>query len=106
VKGAFIVGAEGGRGVLLVHNADGTWSDPAFYFMGSASFGLQIGGKASSVVLIVNTQGGLDKIMSNSVKLGADLSVAAGPVGTGAQAAPTTNVGADLYQYALRSCAF
>jgi hypothetical protein len=48
------------------------------------------------VLLVVNTPGGLDKIMSNSVKLGADVSLAIGPVGAGAQAATTTNVGADI----------
>lgn len=106
LKGAFIFGAEGGRGVLLVHNADGSWSSPAFYALGSASIGLQIGAKATSALLIINTQGGLNKIMNNSVKLGADLSLAAGPFGIGGQAATTTNAGADIYQYAESEGAF
>lgn len=83
-KGAFIVGGSGGVGVLLTRNAKGQWSEPAFYKMGSVSIGLQIGGSASEVLLFVQTQKGVDSFLSNSFKLGADASVAAGPVGQGA----------------------
>lgn len=98
-KAGFFVGAEGGSGVLLVKGPDGSWSDPAFYVVGSGSFGLQIGAKASQVMLMIMTDGGLDKVMHASVKLGGDVSVAVGPVGAGAQGATTLNAGADLIAF-------
>ena len=59
-KGGFIVGGEGGTGVLLVRGPGNNWSDPAFYAIGSASFGLQAGLEQSEVVMLVMTQKGLD----------------------------------------------
>ncbi len=86
-KGGFIFGAEGGTGVLLARDdKTGKWSYPAFYTMGSISFGLQIGGKVSEIILLVMTDRGKDALLSPSFKLGADISVAAGPVGAGAEA--------------------
>ena len=86
-KGGFIFGAEGGTGVLLARDEKtGKWSYPAFYTMGSISFGLQIGGKVSEIILLVMTDRGKDALLSPSFKLGADISVAAGPVGAGAEA--------------------
>ncbi len=90
MKGAFIFGADGGTGVLLGrNNRTGQWSYPAFYSMGSISFGLQAGAEVSEVVLLVMTDNGMDALMSTSFKLGADVSVAAGPVGAGAKAQTT-----------------
>ncbi|RTZ90047.1 MAG: hypothetical protein DSY91_06885 [Deltaproteobacteria bacterium] len=86
MKGAFIVGGEGGNGVALARDAKtGEWSYPAFFSMGSISFGLQIGGKISELLLMVMTRKGLDALLSASVKLGGDVGVAAGPVGVGAK---------------------
>ena len=100
IKGAFIVGASGGSGVFMVRDATaGRWSEPAFYTIGSASFGLQIGGEASEVVLLAMTDRGVNALLSNSVKLGADVGVAAGPVGVGASAA-TANLSADILSFA------
>jgi lipid-binding SYLF domain-containing protein len=99
LKGAFIVGASGGSGVFMVRDASGTWSGPAFYTIGSASFGLQAGGKASQVILLAMTDRGVTALLSNSVKLGADVGVAAGPVGIGASAA-TANLSADILAFA------
>jgi len=100
LKGAFIVGASGGSGVFMVRDATtGKWSQPAFYTIGSASFGLQIGGQASEVVLLAMTDRGVAALLSNSVKLGADVGVAAGPVGMGASAA-TANLSADIISFA------
>jgi lipid-binding SYLF domain-containing protein len=88
VKGGFIIGGSGGHGALLWRDrATGQWSYPAFYFMGAVSFGLQIGGEAAEVVLMAMTEKGRDAFLSTEFKLGADVSVAAGPVGAGAQAA-------------------
>ncbi len=98
-KAGFILGGEGGSGVLLVKGADGTWSSPAFFGMGSGSLGLQIGAQQSEVMFIIMTEGGLRKILNNSMKLGADASVAVGPVGAGVEAATTANLDRDIYAY-------
>lgn len=99
LRGAFIVGVSGGNGVLVVRDGKvNAWHGPAFYTMGEASFGLQAGGDASEVVLLVMTDRGVTALQSNSVKLGADASVAAGPVGAGAQAS-TANISADILAF-------
>ena len=90
IKGGFIFGGSGGHGVLLVHDAGtDTWSYPAFNFMGSVTFGLQIGAEAAEVVLMVMTEKGVNAMLSTEFKLGADVSLAAGPIGAGAHAATT-----------------
>jgi lipid-binding SYLF domain-containing protein len=100
LKGAFIVGASGGSGVFLVQDEKtGQWTGPAFYTIGSASFGLQIGGEASEVVLLAMTQRGVTALLASSVKLGAGVGVAMGPVGAGASAA-TANLSADIISFA------
>ncbi|OAG27447.1 lipid-binding SYLF domain-containing protein [Thermodesulfatator autotrophicus] len=86
IKGAYFLGGSLGNGVLLARYSGNTWSYPAFYTIGSVSFGLQIGGEVSEIVLLIMTQQGLDSFLATSVKLGADVSVAAGPVGKGAKA--------------------
>ena len=87
-RGGFIIGGSGGRGLLLGRDSQtGRWSEPAFYTMGSASIGLQIGGEQSQVILVIMSNKGLDALLSTKAQLGADMSVAAGPVGTGTRAA-------------------
>lgn len=98
LRGAFIVGASGGSGVLLVRGDKGEWNGPAFYTIGEASFGLQIGGDKSEVVLLIMSDRGVSSMLASSVKLGADLSIAAGPVGAGTTAA-TANVSADILSF-------
>lgn len=84
VKAGFILGGSGGNGVLLARSAKtGRWSYPAFYKMGSVTFGLQAGGEVSQVVLLIMTRRGLDAMLSTEAKLGVDASVAVGPVGAG-----------------------
>jgi lipid-binding SYLF domain-containing protein len=82
-RGAFIFGGAGGSGVLIVKQPDGSWSQPAFYTMGSASFGLQIGADTSEIVLVVRTQRGLESFYTHDFRLGGDMSVALGPMGAG-----------------------
>lgn len=90
IRGGFIFGASGGHGALLWRDEEtGGWSYPAFYFMGSVSFGLQIGLEKAEVVLMIMTDRGRDAFLSSEFKLGADISIAAGPVGAGAKAATT-----------------
>lgn len=99
IKGAFVLGASGGTGVLLVKDRQtGAWNGPAFYTIGGASIGLQAGGMSSEVFLLILTDRGVSSLMANSVKLGADLGVAVGPVGAGASAA-TANLSADIISY-------
>ncbi len=102
LKGGFFLGGSGGTGVLLVRGDGGDWSEPAFYTMGAVSFGLQFGGQAAEVVILVNRQRGVDRLLTSSIKLGGDASVAAGPVGVG-QAA---NLTADFVSYARSKGAF
>ncbi len=98
LKGAFVVGASGGTGVFLVREDGGKWTYPAFYTIGSVSLGFQAGGQASEVILLAMTERGVKSLLEDSVKLGADLAVAAGPYGGGAQAA-TANVSADILSF-------
>jgi len=101
LEGAFIFGLSGGSGVLVARDpGTGGWNGPAFYTVGEASFGLQAGGKASEVVMLAMTERGVNALLSPSVKLGADVGVAAGPVGAGASAA-TANISADILTFAL-----
>ena len=102
LKAGFFLGGSGGTGVLLVRGPNNDWSEPAFYTMGSVSFGLQFSGQAAEVVILINTQKGIDRLMTNSLKLGGDAGIAAGPVGLG-QAA---NVTADFVSYAQAKGAF
>ena len=83
-KAAFVVGASYGRGAISCRSGPdlrGPWSAPAMFALEGGSFGLQIGGQATDFVLLVMNQKGADSVMSSKVKLGADASVAAGPVG-------------------------
>ena len=99
LRGAFIFGASGGSGVCLAYDAKGkTWAGPAFYTIGEASFGLQAGGDASEIILVAMSERGVSALLATSGKLGANASVAAGPVGVGAQAA-TQNLSADIVAY-------
>ena len=87
LQGAWFIGGSGGRGVLVVKNkTTGDWSQPAFYTIGSLSFGIQFGGEKSEIIMMVFTQKGLDRLYSSSFKFGGDASFAAGPVGGGAKA--------------------
>ena len=86
-KAGFIFGGSGGSGVLLARDGNGAWSQPAFYGMGAGSVGFQIGAQVAEVALLIMTKKGVDALLSANVKLGGDISVAAGPVGAGAQVA-------------------
>lgn len=101
LEGAFIFGVSGGSGVLVARETGtGSWNGPAFYTIGEVSFGFQAGGKASEVIMLAMTDRGVNALLSPSVKLGADVGVAAGPVGAGASAA-TANISADILTFAL-----
>jgi len=97
IKGGFIVGVSGGTGVLVVKDEKThDWSQPAFYTIGSVTFGLQIGGEASQLVVMAMSKKAIDSLLSSSFKLGGDASVALGPVGGGAK----ENITADFISFA------
>jgi len=97
LKAGYILGGSGGTGVLLARDSKtGEWSNPAFYTLGSVSFGLQIGGEAAEVVLLVMSQKGVDSLLTSKFKLGGDTSIALGPVGAGAK----SNITADFISFA------
>ena len=103
LKAGFVLGGSGGTGVLVMRDRDrNDWTDPAFYTMGSVTFGLQIGGEAAEIIMLVMTQKAVDTLFSNAMKLGPDASIAVGPVGTGAKA----NVVADFISFARSKGAY
>jgi lipid-binding SYLF domain-containing protein len=88
IRAGFIFGGSGGSGAMLHQDEKtGEWSYPAFFTIGSGSFGFQAGVNAAEVILMVMTQRGVDSLLSASFRLGADASITAGPVGAGASAA-------------------
>jgi len=86
IKGGFIVGGEGGEGVLLARGHGG-WSDPAFYVIGAASFGLQVGLEQSEMILLIMTQKGLDGILRDQFKIGAQAGISVVTLGSGVEGA-------------------
>ncbi|MBV9991357.1 MAG: lipid-binding SYLF domain-containing protein [Alphaproteobacteria bacterium] len=94
VKGGFIFGAEGGNGVLLKHNGRG-WSSPAFYSMGSGSFGLQIGLEKAEIVMLIMSDRALAGIQHDEFKIGAGGGITAVTLSSGAEGA-TSGHGGDI----------
>ncbi|MBS1853246.1 MAG: lipid-binding SYLF domain-containing protein [Acidobacteria bacterium] len=105
LKGGFIVGARYGRGVASCRTAKG-WSAPAFFTVQGGSFGLQIGGQAVDLVMLIMNQNGMKNLLSSKFKLGADASVAAGPVGRQASADTDWKLKAQVLTYSRARGAF
>jgi SH3 domain-containing YSC84-like protein 1 len=100
LRGAFVIGASGGTGVFVAKEPQtGTWLGPAFYTIGEVSFGFQAGGDASEIIMLAMTERGANAMLSSGVKLGADVSVAVGPIGAGADAS-TANLSVDILTFA------
>jgi lipid-binding SYLF domain-containing protein len=97
-KGAFVFGGEYGQGVATCRTARG-WSAPVFVQMAGGSFGFQIGGQSTDLVLIGRTHKSLDHLLKDKVKLGGDASVAGGPVGRSSQASTTELANAEFLSY-------
>jgi lipid-binding SYLF domain-containing protein len=101
IKGGFILGVNYGKGVLLVRKADRTWSAPVMVTMGGGSVGFQAGVQSADIVLVFATPKSLQGILNGQkVTLGADASVAVGPVGRQANAGTDARLGAEIYSYA------
>lgn len=102
LKAAFIVGASYGRGVMTCRGGDnfrGSWGPPSMMALEGGSFGFQIGGQATDFVLLIMNERGAGAILSSKVKLGADASAAAGPVGRTAAAATDVTLRAEVLTY-------
>ncbi|MFN0119624.1 MAG: lipid-binding SYLF domain-containing protein [Blastocatellia bacterium] len=98
IKAGFIFGGRGGRGVASCRTASG-WSAPAFFTLGGGSFGLQIGAQSTDFVMLFMNKEGLNSLLSDQFTLGADASVAAGPVGRQAGAATDLKLNAQILSY-------
>jgi lipid-binding SYLF domain-containing protein len=106
-KAAFVVGGEYGRGFAMCRKAGGTgWSAPAALKMEGGSVGFQIGGSSTDLVMLVMNQHGMQKLMSNKFTLGADASVAAGPVGRTASARTDWKLNAEVLAWSRAKGAF
>jgi lipid-binding SYLF domain-containing protein len=108
-KAAFMVGASYGRGIMTCRSgADytGKWSAPALYALEQGSIGLQIGGQATDFLILVMNERGAESLLKSKAKLGADASIAAGPVGKAAEAATNLQMKADMLSYSNSSGAF
>jgi lipid-binding SYLF domain-containing protein len=109
LKAAFIVGGSYGRGAMSCRKGEdfrGSWGAPTMMALEGGSFGLQIGGEATDFVLLVMNERGASGILTSKVKLGADASVAAGPVGRSASAETDATLRADILSYSRARGAF
>jgi lipid-binding SYLF domain-containing protein len=97
-KGAFIVGGQYGQGVVSCRTGHG-WSAPVFIRIAGGSFGFQIGGQATDLIIVAVNQKGFQDLLKNKVKLGGDAAASAGPVGRNAQAGTDWKLNAELLTY-------
>src|SRR5689334_19940697 len=97
-KAAFVFGGEYGKGLMSCRRGSG-WSAPIFMEIGKGSWGLQIGAQAIDLVLLVMNDSGMQKLLGNKVSLGAEASIAAGPVGRDARAATDAQMKAEILSY-------
>ena len=100
LQAAFFFGGRGGNAVLLARDANGKWSEPAFYAIGGLSWGLQFGGQSSELIITVMTEKGLKAIMNREATLGAAAGLAIGELGAGARADTGMDLKADMYAFA------
>jgi lipid-binding SYLF domain-containing protein len=98
LKAAFGVGGRWGKGLLSVRRAGG-WSPPTYVEITGGSFGFQIGGQSTDLVLVFTSQKGVDSLLNSKLKLGADASIAAGPVGRAAEAGTDVALRSEIYAY-------
>ena len=99
-KAGFFFGGEGGNCVLLARAGNGTWSYPAFYSIGSGSFGLQFGIADNQLLMLIMTEKGLNAVLDSQIKLGANAGIAIATIGAGIQGSTTTAIGPDIVAFA------
>ncbi|MEE2761213.1 MAG: lipid-binding SYLF domain-containing protein [Pseudomonadota bacterium] len=98
-KAGFILGAEGGNGVMLSRDTAGNWGYPAFYTLASGSFGFQAGGQRARAAFIVRSLGAVKAIIEHQGKLGADAGISIGHLGSGVEGSVTTNLALDVVAF-------
>lgn len=106
VRGAFVVGVQHGRGVLVVRDASGAWQPPRFIVITGGSIGYQIGVQATDLVLVFRTPQSVANLLRGTVKIGVDASAAAGPVGRQTSAATDLQLRAEILSYSRARGAF
>ena len=99
IKVGFGLGARYGKGILVVRQEDGSWSNPAFIQLTGGSLGFQAGAQSTDIILVFKTRSSVDGITSGKLTLGADASVAAGPVGRTAAASTDWTFKSEVYSY-------
>src|SRR2546423_5310268 len=105
LKGGFVLGASYGKGVATCRTANG-WSAPALFRMEGGSFGLQIGGEAVDLIMVIMNEQGMQRLLSSKFKLGADASAAAGPVGRHAEGTTDWKLRSEVLTYSRARGAF
>ena len=106
VRGAFIIGGRWGKGVVVARDSQGQWGPAGFLDLGGGSVGFQIGGDATDVILFFIEEDGIHKLLEDKVELGANASVAAGPIGRSAEAGTNLTLDAAVYAYSRSKGAF
>ncbi|MDO9508456.1 MAG: lipid-binding SYLF domain-containing protein [Thermovirgaceae bacterium] len=102
IKAAFGIGGAYGEGLILRHDpASGKWYGPSFLNITGASFGIQIGIQSTALLLVITNDRGMERFYGDKFKLGADIDIAAGPVGRSAGAATDINLKASIYSYSM-----
>lgn len=99
IKAGLGLGGRYGKGILIVRQDDGAWSNPAFISLGGASFGWQLGAQSTDMVLVFKDRRSIKRIADGKLTLGGDASVAAGPVGRSTSAATDQRLEAEIYSY-------
>jgi lipid-binding SYLF domain-containing protein len=99
VKGAFGVGGRYGKGLVAQRNADGGWGTPLFIEIGGGSFGFQLGVEATDVVMVFTNHKGIEPLLKGKLKIGADASATAGPVGRKAEVGTDILLKSEIYSY-------
>ena len=99
VKAAFGLGARRGRGIIVVRQDDSSWSNPAFITITGGSVGWQVGAQSTDIVLVFKTRKGVDGIENGRLTLGADASVAAGPLGRHTEVSTDIKFKSEVYSY-------
>ena len=98
-KGGFVVGGQYGKGLISCRRGAGAWGSPAFFTIGGGSFGLQIGGQAVDLVLLIMNRSGVDGLLQDRFEIGAGAAASAGPVGRNAHASTDVLLKAQILSY-------
>ena len=99
LKAGFIFGGHRGKGVISARNEQGEWSTPAFLTLTGGSFGLQIGAQSVDLILVIMNRRGLEKLLQNEFKIGADVSAVVGPIGRDIEASTDLTLHAEILSY-------